>query len=320
MELIRGLHNIRNRHRGCVATIGNFDGVHLGHRAILDQLVRRAVSDGVASVAVCFEPQPQEFFAGVNAPPRLTRFREKMLALSETHIDRVLVLRFDHAFSELGAHQFARQVLVDGLGVRHLVIGDDFRFGHNGEGNFVLLCQMGPDLGFSVQNRATHMAAGGRVSSSWIRDALANGELSIATELLGRPYAISGRVVHGRKLGRSIGFPTANVSLRRLSTPLRGVFAVRVIGVSDTPWPGVANLGKRPTVDGITTVLEVHLFDLREDLYGRHIKVEFVRRIRDERRFETIEELKRQITIDAGSAREILHVPQEPALHPSTNE
>ena len=306
MELIRGLHNLRARNSGCVATIGNFDGVHLGHRAILAQLLGRAVARELPSALICFEPQPQEFFAGANAPSRLTRLREKLELLSATSLSRVVLLRFNRDLATLSALDFVEQILVDGLGVRDLVVGDDFRFGHNGEGSFDLLVEQGARLGFEVHKRATFSAAGGRVSSSWIRDALANGELDLAAELLGRPYAIGGRVQRGRQLGRTIGFATANVSLGRVSSPLRGVYAVRVAGLGETLWPGVANLGRRPTVDGERMLLEVHLFDFDADVYGRHLRVEFVQRIRDERRFASLDELKQQIARDATAGRERL--------------
>lgn len=306
VELIRGLHNLQARHRGCVATIGNFDGVHLGHRAILAQLLEQAELRGLPGALVCFEPQPQEFFAGANAPPRLTRLREKLELLRQTRLARVLVLRFDAALAARSAQAFIDEVLVAGLGVRDLVVGDDFRFGHNGEGNFDLLVEQGVQQGFEVHKRATFAAAGGRVSSSWVRDALANGELALAAELLGRRYAISGRVVHGRQLGRSIGFATANVALGRMETPLRGVYAVRVDGAGEGLKPGVANLGRRPTVDGERLLLEVHLFDFDGDVYGCRLRVEFAQRIRDERRFASLDELKAQIARDATAARVLL--------------
>ncbi len=306
MELIRGLHNLRARHHGCVATIGNFDGVHLGHRAILAQLLARATARKLPSTLICFEPQPQEFFAGANAPPRLTRLREKLELLAETRLSRVLLLRFNRELASQSPQEFISEVLVRGLGVRDLVVGDDFRFGRKGEGNFDLLVEEGARHGFEVRKRATFCAARGRVSSSWIRDALANGELDLAAELLGRPFRISGRVGRGRQLGRTIGFATANIALRRVASPLRGVYAVRVLGLGDAPRPGVANLGRRPTIDGEREILEVHLFDFDGDVYGRHLCVEFAHRIRDERRFESLDALKTQISRDAAAARELL--------------
>lgn len=308
VELIRGLHNLRDRHRGCVATIGNFDGVHLGHRAILAQLLARAVSRKLPSMLICFEPQPQEFFAGGNAPPRLTRLREKLELLAATRLSRVLLLRFDGELASRSPGDFINDILVEGLGVRDLVVGDDFRFGRNGEGNFDLLLEEGARHGFELIKRATFCAANGRVSSSWIRDALANGELDLAAELLGRPFSIGGRVGHGRQLGRTIGFATANIALRRVASPVRGVYAVRVAGLGEELLPAVANLGRRPTVDGERDMLEVHLFDFDGDVYGRHLRVEFVQRIRDERRFPSLDALKQQITSDAAAARKLLGI------------
>lgn len=250
MELIRGLHNLRAHHRGCVLTIGNFDGVHRGHQAVFAQVLSIAADSQVPSAALTFEPQPREFFSGENAPARLTRFREKVQALADTPLERAVVARFTRDFSQLSPQAFIDEVLIAALGVRHVVVGDDFHFGHRARGNFVALQEAGRERGFSVTRCVTFELHGRRVSSSWVRDALANGELDRAAELLGRPYCIQGRVARGRQLGRTIGFPTANIRLRRLSTPLSGVYAVRLHGLGDEPLPGMANLGTRPTVDG----------------------------------------------------------------------
>ena len=306
MEIIRGLHNLRSRHRNCALTIGNFDGVHLGHRAILDQLAEIGAREQLATTLMTFEPQPREFFAGDGAAPRLTRFKDKMLALKETPLDQVLVLRFDGPFSRVPASHFIRHYLVASLGMRHLLVGDDFRFGHGAEGNFDLLHDASGHYGFRLTRRETFSVSGGRVSSSWIRDALENGELKVAAELLGRPYSILGRVAYGRRLGTSIGFPTANLLLRRRVCPIRGVFAVRVHGAAKTPANGMANVGTRPTVDGTAWVLEVHLFDFDDDLYGKELSVNFVGKLRDERRFDSVDALKRQLESDAWQARSLL--------------
>ena len=309
MEVIRGWHNVRPEHHGCVATIGNFDGVHLGHRALIDQLAALGRERDAPTTLVTFEPQPLEFFAGENAPPRLTRLREKLIALHALPLDRVALLRFDARLCAMSPVEFVESFLVAGLGVRVVVAGGDFRFGHQGEGNFDLLLSLGERHGFEVVRRETCRVRGGRVSSSWIRDALANDELEIARELLGRPYTVSGRVAHGDRRGRTIGFPTMNIAIARRRPALRGVYAVRVAGLESRELDGVANLGTRPTVDGSGVVLEVHGFDWSGDAYGRCIDVGFVAKIRDERKFDSFEALKSQIGRDSARARELLGRP-----------
>ena len=309
MELIRGWHNLRPEHHGCVATIGNFDGVHLGHQALIGQLAALGREHAIPTTLVTFEPQPLEFFAGENAPPRLTRLREKLSALRGQPLDRVALLRFDTRLSAMPPVEFVESFLVAGLGVRVVVAGDDFRFGHRGEGNFGLLVSLGERHGFDVVRRETFCARRGRVSSSWIRDALANDELGIARELLGRHYAVSGRVASGDRRGRTIGFPTLNIPIRRYRSALRGVYAVRVAGLGEGERDAVANLGTRPTVDGRVVVLEVHVFDWSGDAYGRCVDVSFVAKIRDERKFDSFDALKAQIGRDSARAREILGLP-----------
>ena len=309
MELIRGWHNVKPGHHGCVATIGNFDGVHLGHRALIEQLAALGREHAAPTTLVTFEPQPQEFFAGENAPPRLTRLREKLSALGAMPLDRVALLRFDARLSAMSPAEFVESFLVAGLGVRAVVAGDDFRFGYRGEGNFDLLASLGERHGFDVFRRATFSARGGRVSSSWVRDALANDELEIARELLGRRYTVSGRVARGDRQGRTIGFPTLNIPFRRYRPALRGVYAVKVAGLGNRALDAVANLGTRPTVGGRRTVLETHVFDWSGDAYGRHVDVGFVAKIRDEHKFDSFEALKAQIGRDGVRAREILGRP-----------
>lgn len=304
MELIRGAHNLRPVHQGCVATIGNFDGVHLGHQAVLGQLAQKADELGLPAVVITFEPQPQEFFAPEQAPPRLSRFREKLQALRRYAVDRVLCIRFDHSFSQLSAEAFIDRIVVQGLDVRYLVVGDDFRFGHQRRGDFAMLQATGAAHDFPVVNMHTFSIDGERVSSTRVREALAAGDLDRAEQLLGRPYRMSGRVARGDQRGRTIGFPTANLHLHRRSTPLQGVYAVEVFGLDREPWPGVANVGTRPTVDGTRSLLEVHLLDFAQDIYGRYVHVDFLRHIRAERRFESFEALKQQIDLDARAARE----------------
>ena len=309
MELIRGHHNLRSPHRGCAATIGNFDGVHLGHQAVLGQLSEKAAELGLPTVVVTFEPHPQEYFGGDRAPPRLTRFREKIQTLRRYAVDRVLVLRFDARLAQMPAEAFIERILVQGLGVRYLVVGDDFRFGHQRQGDIGLLRAAGLRHGFQVVNMHTFEIDGARVSSTRIRQALAGGALGTAEKLLGRCYRISGRVAHGDRRGRTLGFPTANIHVHGpggsrqcapARLPLRGVFAVDVYGLADEPHRGVANIGSRPTVDGRRCLLEVHLLDFAGDLYDRHLQVEFLKKLRDERRFESLAALREQIHRDVA--------------------
>lgn len=307
MQLIRGLHNLRPAHRGCVATIGNFDGVHRGHRAIVAEVISHARRMGVASLVMLFEPQPQEFFARGKAPARLMRLRDKIAALRALGVDRVLCVQFNERFRALTAEDFVARLLVEGLGVRHLVVGDDFRFGVGRSGDFAFLEASGARLGFTVQNTASITLAGERVSSTAIRDALSAGDCGRAAQLLGHPYEIAGRVRYGDARGREIGFPTANIALHRLRSPLSGVFAVEIRGAhgrGDDVLTGVANVGRRPTVDGLDERLEVHVFDFMERIYGRYISVRFLVRLRDEMRFDGLDALKAQIARDATAARE----------------
>ncbi|MEW5755168.1 MAG: bifunctional riboflavin kinase/FAD synthetase [Pseudomonadota bacterium] len=304
MELIRGLHNLRPAHRGCVLTIGNFDGVHLGHQAVLGRLAEKADALGVPTTVMIFEPQPQEFFAPESAPPRLTRLREKLLALRRYSVDRVMCVRFDKKFAAMPAQAFIESIVVDKLGVRYLVVGDDFRFGHRRQGDFAMLQQAGERHGFEVVNMHTFVLGEHRVSSTRVRDALMAGDLAQAESLLGRRYRLVGRVAHGDKRGRQLGFPTANIHLHRVSSPVQGVFAVELFGIEGEPVPGVANVGTRPTVDGRRCLLEVHLLDFSGDIYGAYVQVDFLRKIRAEQRFASVQELKAQIDQDVLVARE----------------
>lgn len=310
MRLIRGLTNLKLLSRredsvlsqGCVATVGNFDGVHLGHQTILEQVKEKADALGVPSVVMVFEPQPREFFQGNDAPPRLTGFRQKFETLLAHGVDIVLCLRFDETFRSYSGMGFIEDVLIDGLKVRHLVVGDDFRFGCDRAGDFRLLQQVGNDAGYTVENTRTVTIEGDRVSSTRIRHALEQNRLALAGQLLGHPYAISGRVVYGRQLGRTIGAPTANILLYRLA-PLQGVYVVAVALPDGRRLDGVANIGLRPTVDGRQPSLEVHVFDFAGTLYGQRIDVSFRHPLRDEVKFDSIDELKDQIARDFDEAR-----------------
>ncbi len=306
MELVRGLYNLRARHRGCVATIGNFDGVHRGHQHMITAVRAAAIRVGLPAAVITFEPTPREFFEGDAAPARLTRLREKLEALASYGVDRVLVLRFDRRVQAMGATEFVERLLVDGLGVRHMVVGHDFHFARRREGNLALLQEAGKRHGFTVEEVGRYMDEGERVSSSLVRDALGRGDLERARKLLGRPYRMAGRVRRGAQLGRTLGFPTANLALHRKVVPLWGVFAVRVSGAGLADHPAVVSLGTRPTINGTEPLLEVHVFDFDGDLYGRYLDVDFILRLRDERRFETIDALVAQMHRDAAAARAAL--------------
>lgn len=297
MEVIRGIYNVAPRHRGCVVTLGNFDGVHLGHQLLLQRLNERSRELNLPSMLITFEPQPREFFRGTSVPARLTRFREKIALLRKTSLDRVLCLPFNEQLANLPAHYVIENFLVDRLDVGHVVVGDDFRFGRGAEGDFQMLKQRGAELGFSVSHLDTQSVQGERVSSSRIRELLGAGDLDRAQTLLGHPYFIMGRVVYGRQLGRQLGVPTANIRLQRYRAALEGVFAVEVAGLSKV-YQGIANIGVRPTVDGSEPLLEVHLFDFEGDIYGELLSVTFLKKIRDEMKFESIDILKSQIQQD----------------------
>ena len=305
MWLARGLQRLALPAAGCVATIGNFDGVHIGHRAVIENLAAQGRRLGLPVVVLLFEPQPLEYLCPQRSPPRLTRLREKLAQLALLPVDGVLLLRFDRALADSLPEDFIQRVLADALRVKYLVVGDDFCFGKDRRGNFALLRQAGLSLGFQVSDTDSVFVDQERVSSTLIRDALAAGEMAQAARLLGRPYSVLGRVCQGRKLGRQLGFPTANVALLRKKTPLQGVFAVTMTGICPQPLPGVANVGTRPTVDGRAAAqLETHLLDFTGDLYGRLVEVHFHHKLREERRFADVQALRRQIEQDAGQARE----------------
>jgi riboflavin kinase/FMN adenylyltransferase len=305
MELVRGMRNLRPRHRGCVATIGNFDGVHVGHQHMIAALRAKATALGVPATLITFEPTPREYFEGAAAPSRLTRLREKLAALGRYGVDRVVVLRFDDRMRGMGAQEFVDRLLVEGLAVRHLVVGHDFHFARRREGTVATLRAAGDVHGFTVEEVGQFLVDGERVSSSLVREALNRGDLARATRLLGRPYRMAGRVRLGQKLGRKLGFPTANLALHRKVVPLWGIFAVRASGAGLVDHPAVASLGTRPTVDGTDPLLEVHLFDWDGSLYGRYLDVDFIERLRDEQKFESLDALVAQMHRDAAAARRV---------------
>ncbi|QUM75214.1 bifunctional riboflavin kinase/FAD synthetase [Moritella sp. 24] len=303
MELIRGIHNLKPHHQGCVLTIGNFDGVHRGHQSVLRQLIEKASQLNLPATVMTFEPQPLEMIIGDKAPARLTRLRDKYVALKDQNIDQLLCVNFNAKFAALSAEDFITQLLVKKLGVKYLVVGDDFRFGHKRAGDFAMLQAAGAKYGFDVVSMDTFSVAEARVSSTMIRNALAQDKLDLATELLGRPFSIFGKVSHGAKLGRTIGFPTANIPLKRCVDPINGVYVVEVFGIKDTAVQGVANIGKRPTVGGVRTQLEVNLFDFDGDLYGKQLEVVLKRKLRGEEKFASFDVLRQQIERDVIAAK-----------------
>lgn len=309
MQFVRGLHNLKSEHLNCAVTIGNFDGVHYGHQALLRLLAEKANEKNIPSCLMSFDPLPHEYFSKNKPAPRLTSARERYTSIVELdeslRPDMLLILRFDDTLAELTAEEFVSQVLVDALAVKAVVIGDDFRFGKGRTGDFDFLKTAGDRYGFEVLALSTHSVDNMRVSSTAIRQALLDDRLSDAERMLGRPYQICGRVAHGDKRGRTIGFPTANIRLNRPAIPLSGVYSVTLCSPELGDIPGIANIGKRPTVDGVRDQLEVHLFDFEIDIYGMNICVSFHHKIRDEKKFESFELLKQQIELDCVRAREL---------------
>jgi len=303
-KIIRGFYNLPKSPAGCVATIGNFDGIHLGHQAVLTQLAMKGEMLALSAVVITFEPQPNEFFAPEKAPARLSRFREKVETLRCYSIQELCVLRFNQKLARMSAQDFIQKLIVDGLNIKYLVVGDDFKFGKDRQGDFAMLQQAGEQFGFQVVNMHTFSVDGVRVSSTRIRQALIAGDLALAEKLLGRPYRMSGRVAHGDKRGRTMGFPTANIHLHRCKVPLSGVYAVQLFGVEGEPVLGVANVGVRPTVGADKALLEVHLFDFNREIYGENVQVHFLKKIRNEQRFKDLNTLILQIQQDCQQARQ----------------
>ena len=307
MQLYRTLAALRRRSSAapCVVAIGVFDGLHIGHRAILERAQREAAAAGQRMLVFTFEPTPKEFFSPTNPPPRLTRFRERFELLTQLGIDDLFCPSFG-AVRDLSPQRFIETLLVGGLGVRHVVVGDDFRFGANRQGTVADLRAAGTRHGFAVSEVAPVFWQGARVSSTAIREALKRGDLDAARGMLGRDYSISGRVVRGLGLGRTLGFPTANVNLKRLQAPIDGIFAARVTGLGSPPLAGVASVGTRPTVGGREPLLEVLIFDFGGDIYGEYITVHFVKRLREERHFADLPAMQRQMHVDVAAARAAL--------------
>jgi riboflavin kinase/FMN adenylyltransferase len=306
MELVRGLHNISRTPQGCVLTVGNYDGVHLGHQQMIGVLKLRARELHSTATVLVFEPSSKEFMDPEGAPPRLTRWREKFLALAAQGVDRLVTLRFDEHVRAMTPESFVEELIVQSLGTRHIVVGNDFRYGCNAVGTIDSLRAAGEARGFGVEQIAPFVFDGVRVSSTAVRERLARSDFAGAERLLGRPYRMLGRVVHGRELGRALGFPTANLRLMRRRPPVQGILAVRVFGIEPQALAAVASLGTRPTVDGTEMLLEVNVFDFAGDLYGREIEVEFIAKLRDEVKFESLAALTAQMKVDAAQARDLL--------------
>ncbi len=310
MQVIRGLHNCRKEHQSGVITIGNFDGLHLGHQKILEQLNAEANRLNTHRCLMTFEPLPREYFAKNSTATRLMNRSEKIRVLkgfdSTIRPDFLLFLNFNRALASMPASEFIEKILIDKLKVKSVIVGDDFRFGCDRQGDFSMLRSYGELHDFSVISIESHLIENQRASSSLIREALINDQLASADRMLGRTYTICGHVAHGEKRGRTIGFPTANIHLKRAETPLHGVYSVTMHSPKYGDVAGIANLGRRPTVDGTHVQLEVHLFDFDESLYGEHICVSFQNKIRDEKKFASFEDLKQQIQIDCKEAKNLL--------------
>ncbi len=306
MRLIRGAYNFRPAMRGCVATIGNYDGVHLGHQAVLRKLLTRARARGLPATVIVFEPQPAEYFGGAAAPARLSSLRDKCGLLAACGIDRLLVLKFDAALASLTAAEFIKSFLIDKLGIKGLIVGDDFKFGCDRGGDYSTLLKFAAEFDFSLERASSFLSNAERTSSTRLRAALQAGDFSAVPDLLGHPYRIVGRVVHGNENGREIGFPTANLNLNRRKPPLNGIFAARVAGLAARPLAAIAYVGTRPIIGGEKFVLEVHIFDYSADCYGQHLQVEFLAKIRDDLPFTNFDALAKQIAADCAQAREIL--------------
>lgn len=291
---------------GTVVTIGSFDGVHLGHQELLQRIMATARTNGMKSLVMSFEPTPREFFQATQPPARLMRFREKFEALRDFGVDIFYCPRFARQMREITAADFVRRILIHGLNARSVVVGDDFRFARQREGNLETLQRIGRALDFSIQQVPSIRISGNRVSSTAIRQALQQGDTALAETLLGRPYRMSGRVIRGEQVGRTLGFPTANVDLRRRQSAVSGIYAVRVHGLADCALDAVASVGNRPTFGGSKPLLEVYLFDFDEEIYGEYISVDFIAQLREQKKYEDVTDLVAQMHADVDNARSIL--------------
>jgi riboflavin kinase/FMN adenylyltransferase len=303
MQLIRTIHNHKSNDIRSVATIGNFDGVHLGHQVVINKINQQSKALKLPSMVIAFEPSAKEFFQKNKAPARLTSFREKFSLIKNFSIDQLVCLKFNHSLASMPAESFIRNILVDTLRIKHLTVGDNFRFGKDRKGDFELLKHYAEKLDYHVEDTESFIANGKRVSSTLIREYLSNGELDKAKTMLGRDYSMSGHVIHGDKKGRTIGFPTANIPVRRINCAVSGVFAVKIL-INNNEYHGVANVGHRPTVGGTRTQLEVHIFKFSKQIYGEFLNITFCKKLRDEKKFDSFEDLKNQIMQDSQSAQD----------------
>ena len=308
MRLVRHLQDLPypELDAGSVVTIGAYDGLHLGHEQLLELVIHVADDKGLTAVVMSFEPTPKEFFGGVSPPARLMRFREKFESLEEHGIDLFYCPRFAAPMRDISAPDFIRRILVQGLNARYLVVGDDFQFARRREGTIEHLNAVAAALDYDVEQVPSVIVNGLRVSSTAIRDALGSGDMKTASKLLGRPYRMSGKIVKGDRVGRTLGYPTANVELRRRQSAVMGIFAVRVHGIDGGPHDAVASVGSRPTFNGTKPILEVHIFDFDEDIYGKYIHVDFIAWLRDQVKFDMVEDLVAQMDVDADNARSAL--------------
>lgn len=303
MKLIRHLSDAKGNFKDCVLTIGNFDGAHAGHQMVLNALIKQAREFNLPAIVMCFEPQPMEYFRGAEAPARISTARDKIEQLSKAGVDELYLIRFNRTLANMSAQQFV-EMLYQQLQVKHLIVGDDFCFGKNRQGDFAYLEKAGQTHGFTVQRSNSFLIDKERVSSTLLRSALEKGQLNKAAIYLGRQFSLSGRVMHGHKRGRELGFPTANIRVKNRKSPLNGVFAVTITLESGLVYEGVANVGTRPSIEDTSAVLlEAHLFDFSGDLYGQRVNVRFYKKLRKEKKFDGLEQLKQQIDLDSQQAK-----------------
>jgi riboflavin kinase/FMN adenylyltransferase len=306
MKIIRGIDNLNNQFTQCVLTLGNFDGVHLGHQQLINHLIKQGKKLNLPTVVMLFEPQPLEFFCKQKAPARLTSFKEKMTLIEKLGIDYIIAIPFTQTFANMSAQDFIQDWLINQLKAKYIVIGDDFRFGRERKGDINLLQQYTDNYHLTVESMPTFVWNNLRISSTAVREALLNSDFKLAHCLLGRDYTIQGRVVHGNALARQLGFPTANIHLNRKKPALQGVYLVKVKNCcSNQYYHGIANIGIRPTIQGKKAILEVNLFDFSGDIYGQYLDITFIHKLRDEKKFASLADLKQQISQDICTAKEI---------------
>jgi riboflavin kinase/FMN adenylyltransferase len=306
MKIIRGIDNLNNQFTQCVLTLGNFDGVHLGHQQLINHLIKQGKKLNLPTVVMLFEPQPLEFFCKQQAPARLTSFKEKMTLIEKLGIDYIIAIPFTQTFANMSAQDFIQDWLINQLKAKYIVIGDDFRFGRERKGDINLLQQYTDNYHLTVESMPTFVWNNLRISSTAVREALLNSDFKLAHCLLGRDYTIQGRVVHGNALARQLGFPTANIHLNRKKPALQGVYLVKVKNCcSNQYYHGIANIGIRPTIQGKKAILEVNLFDFSGDIYGQYLDITFIHKLRDEKKFASLADLKQQISQDICTAKEI---------------